>query len=352
MPTILIIIGVLIVFFCLYDFALTTFLASGQGPITAQINHGVFKMYFMLAKRRGRHPIMEYVGIAIIFSILITWVLLLWSGLLLIFSAFPESVLNSQTKASTDIYEKLYYVGFTLSTLGVGDFVAGNDLWRALTALSAFLGLITITISITYLVPVLSNAVQKRSLGIQISALGESPEQIVINSFNGKDFSSISSQLSTLASMINTYTKNQQTYPVLHHMHATNPSENIVLQLTALDEALSIYMLHVPESLRPQHLEFQVCRRAITTYLETVSYMGHSDEAPPVPDLAIIENETGLSLWYTSEKEVKELYGALSKRRGLLYSNLQNDGWKWEDIYNEKYSTQLDVKPTPKKNTT
>ncbi|WPP50160.1 potassium channel family protein [Catalinimonas niigatensis] len=337
--------GVFIVGFCLYDFALTTFLASGQGPLTSTINHLVYSLYFRLAKKQGRHPLMEYVGMGIIFSILITWVLLLWGGLLLIFAAFPDSVLNGQTKAVTDVAEKLYFVGFSLSTLGVGDFVPGDDMWRIVTAFCAFLGLITITISITYLVPVLSNAVQKRTLAMQISAFGESPEQIVINSYNGEDFSDATSQLSNLASMIFTYTQNQLTYPILHHMHATKPSDNIVLQFTTLDEALSIFMLHVPEPLRPQRMALQLARRAITTYLETVTYMGYTEEAPPLPDLSLIEKETGVKLWNTEERETKALYKALSKRRRLIYSNIMSDGWQWKDIQNKKYVNQLDAEP-------
>lgn len=337
--------GVMMVGLCLYDFALTTFLPSGQGPVTSTVNHFVYSLYFKLAGKKGRHPLMEYVGIAIIFSLIITWVFLLWSGLLLVYAAFPESVLHSQTKAATDVFEKLYFVGFSLSTLGIGDLVPGNNLWRAITASSAFLGLITITTSITYLVPLLSNAVQKRSLGMQISALGESPEQIVINSYNGKDFSDVSGQLSMLTSMIYTYIQNQLSYPILHHMHSTKAAENIVLQLTALDEALSVFMFHVPEALRPQRLEIQITRRAITAYLETVRYMEYTEEMPPLPDFSLIEKATGVKLWNTNKEEATTYYQALNKRRKRLYSNVLRDGWQWKDIRSQKYNTDLDIAP-------
>ncbi len=344
----LVALGIFLIASCLYDFATTTFLASGQGSITAFINHNIYQMYFVLAKKDGRNSLLKYVGIAIVFTIIITWVLLLWLGLLLIFAAFPDSVLNGQTKEATDIAEKFYFIGFTLSTLGVGDFVPSNDIWRALTAICAFLGLITITISITYLVPVLSNAVHKRSLAMQISALGESPEKIVINCFNGKDFTDANSQLSNLANMIHTYTQNQLAYPILHHMHAVETSENIVIQFVTLDEAISIFMLHVPEALRPQRIELQLVRRALTTYLEMISYMDCTDEAPPLPDLSLIEEETGVALWNTAHEDTKELYQALSKRRRLLYSNIISDGWQWKDISTEKYDTDLDIEPLSK----
>ncbi|MEK6478266.1 potassium channel family protein [Catalinimonas sp. 4WD22] len=337
----MVILGLTILAACLYDFALTTFLASGQGPITAKINHIVYQIFFNAAGKKATHPLLKYVGIAIIFSIIFVWVSLLWIGLLIIFSAFPDSVLNGQTKEATDVIEKFYFVGFTLSTLGVGDFIPGNDIWRAITAFCAFLGLITITTSITYLVPVLSNAVHKRSLAMQISDLGATPEQIVINSFNGKDFSEISTQLANLTPEIHTYIQNQLAYPVLHHMHANNHSENIVLQFSKLDEALSIFILHVPVELQPQRLELQLTRRALTSYFEAVSYMKFTEKAPPLPDFELIQNKIGNTLEYTANPQEK--YKLLSRRRKLLYSNLISDGWQWDDLYNQEYSTDFDI---------
>jgi len=336
------ILGVMVLGLCLYDFALTTFMPSGQGPVTAFLNHVIFQGLFRLSGRQGRSPVLKYAGMAIIFTILLTWVLLLWTGFTLIFISDAYSVLNGQNKLPADTFEKIYYVGYTIATLGVGDYVAGDDGWRVITAMTAFMGLIIITLSITYLVPVLSNAAQKRTLSRYIESLGATPEDILINSFNGEDFTAIGSQLPTLSNMIFTYVQNHLSYPVLHHMHNIDPAENIVLRLAALDEALNILLFHVPEAQRPPFLEIQVARSALTSYLRTIEYMGQSSENPPLPNWQKIEETTGVSL-NSNTFITQDIYQSLSSRRKLWMSNLTSDGWKWADLYTYQNHHHLDI---------
>jgi len=274
---------------------------------------------------------------------LLTWVILLWLGASLVFISDQYSVLNGRNMLPTDMWEKVYYTGYTLSTLGIGDYVAGNDGWRVLTSATAFVGLITTTMSITFLVPVISNAGQKRTLCRQIQSLGGSPEQIVINSFDGKDFSSIGSHLTAISPMIFTYAQNQLTYPVLHHMHNHKPEENITLKLVSLDEALTIFLLHIPEDKRPNFLDLYMARRAISSYLDTMTYMGTSRQKPPLPDLDYITRETDVDLYNLEEEPMNRFYSKLEKRRRLWKMNLQRDGWQWNDMRTHEDENEYDL---------
>ena len=339
----LVAVGICLVLFILYDFAVTAYIPSGEGPLSEKVNNSVFQLFFFLSGRNGRNSLLNYVGMAIIFALSFTWITFLWTGFVCIFAAFPESILNGQTKAPADLFQKIYHIGYTLSTLGIGDYVPGNDFWRVITALVSFIGLVTITMSITYLVPVISNAIQKRTLSLYIAGLGESPEQIVINSYNGENFQGITGQLSDLSSLIFTYAQNHLAYPILHHMHNTNHSENIVLKLTCLDEALTIMEFHIPEHLRPNRLEVQLVRRALTTYLETVHKIKPSETSPPCAKFNLIEEFTGVSLLNTEGSASEVLYKSLEPRRMLLYGHIQADGWEWKDIRGEKFITPLEV---------
>ncbi|MGB3851811.1 MAG: potassium channel family protein [Tunicatimonas sp.] len=339
----LLVLGILIVGIAVSDFAVTAFVPTGEGKITAFIGRFCFKALMTLAGKEGNHRILNYIGLFCIFLTIFTWTLLLWTGFSCIYISDPNSILVGSDKSPTDVFEKIYHVGYTLSTLGIGDYVPGNNFWRVFTSFVSFVGLVTVTMSITYLVPVISNAIQKRSLSLQISSLGEAPEQIVINGFNGKDFSDLSNILSDLSAGIFLYTQNHVAYPILHHMHSNNPSENVVLKLVALDEALTIFLYHIPEDKRPNLIEVQSVRRAITAYLKTITYMEPTDEAPPRPRFEMIEEFTGLKLKRTQPPHIDELYEALDKRRKLLYADLQMDGWQWADMHGEKYITDLDV---------
>lgn len=335
--------GILIVSIAISDFAITAFVPTGEGKVTAVIGRLCFKALMFLAGKKGNQRILNYIGLFCILLTISTWTVLLWIGFSCIYISDPNSVLVGSSKAPTDTFEKIYHVGYTLSTLGIGDYVPGNNFWRIFTSFVSFIGLVTVTMSITYLVPVISNAIQKRSLSLQISSLGETPEQMVINSYNGKDFSDLSNILSDLSAGIFLYTQNHVAYPILHHMHSNNPSENIVLKLVALDEALTVFLYHVPKQIRPNLLEVQSVRRAITAYLKTITYMDPTDEPPPLPRFEMIEEFTGLQLDCTHGPSCDELYGALAKRRKLLYADLRMDGWQWEDMHGEKYITDLDV---------
>lgn len=337
------VLGLLLIALCLYDFVLTTFLPSGQGPVTALVNHLTFQMLFFLAGKNGRSHLLEYAGLAIILLVLFSWLLMLWLGVLLVFVSDTYSVLNGATKLPADIYEKFYYTGFVLSSLGVGDFVAGSDVWRAVTSLSSFIGLILITMSITFLVPVISNAGQKRTLGRHIKSLGGSPEQIIINSYNGEDFSGIGSHLSTISSMIFTYVQNNLTYPVLHHMHNSNPEENIVLKLASLDEALNILLFHVSEEKRPPFLDLFMARRALTSYLDTMRYLQNEVNIPPRPDMERIKSETDNFMFLEDQNRAEEKYSALEKRRKLWFANLTSDGWCWNDLQSGSNDSELEI---------
>lgn len=337
----LVLLGSFLIVFALYDFMVTAFIPSGEGPLAARVNKGIFQLIFRLAGRDGRKRQLNYVGLAIIFCLSFTWILMIWSGFVCIYAAFPESILQSEPKRPADLIEKIYYVGYTLSTLGIGDFVAGNDFWRLFTAFNSFIGLVTITMAITYLVPVIAGAIQKRSLSLYIAALGESPEQIVINSYDGSDFRSIDSQFSTLAAMILTYAHNLLAYPILYHMHNSEAAENIALKLASLDEAVNIFCHHVPSSVRPGALELQLVRRALTTYLHAIQQDDRTSHAPPPPDFAQIERQTGVRLVGTQGKELHDIYQSLHERRSSLASQLIADGWQWSDIRGRKFQSPL-----------
>jgi hypothetical protein len=126
-------------------------------------------------------------------------------------------------------------------------------------------------------------------------------------------------------------------------MHNINPDENIVLKLTALDEALNIFMLHIPEHMRPSFLDLYITRRALSSYLDTIRYMGTDTEAPPLPRLEEISRESGLEMVNKEQGELKDLYSRLEERRKLWHVNLQSDGWQWDDLRVGDNENELDL---------
>ena len=114
------------------------------------------------------------------------------------------------------LVDRLYFTGFTVFTLGVGDMVPGQGWWQVATVAATGTGLALVTTSITFLVPVASATAQRRHLASTVAALGGSPHDIVREGWNGSDFSGLVQQLVNLPPTIQMSRQQHLAYPVLH----------------------------------------------------------------------------------------------------------------------------------------
>jgi hypothetical protein len=55
--------------------------------------------------------------------------------------------MNVETNSPTTVVNKIFYTGYTLSTLGLGDMEPEGNFWDILTAILSFTGLILISIA-------------------------------------------------------------------------------------------------------------------------------------------------------------------------------------------------------------
>jgi len=161
--------GILLFLLIAADIIKTTLSTRGGGMLTNAVTRSVWSLFFRAAGRQGRSGVLQYAGQFVVLSVLLSWILGLWASLFLLFASHPGSIVDDATKLPADLWETFYYAGFTLSTLGVGDYAAAADGWRVLTSAAAFCGLTFITAAITYIVPVLSAV----SLQNQLSLLGQ-----------------------------------------------------------------------------------------------------------------------------------------------------------------------------------
>jgi hypothetical protein len=72
--------------------------------------------------------VLEIGGAVILVSILINWLLLIWLSASLLFISQPDSLMNVETNSPT-VVNKIFYTGYTLSTLGLGDMEPEGNFW-------------------------------------------------------------------------------------------------------------------------------------------------------------------------------------------------------------------------------
>jgi hypothetical protein len=217
-----------------------------------------------------------------------------------------------------------------------------GSFWEVLTAILALTGLISISIAITYLISVVSAEIQKRRISVYINTLGCSINEILLNYWNGKDFKELDAPFINLTGLIILHAQNHKAYSVLHFFHTSEKNEAFVLNITNLDEVLTILLTNIPEAQRPTGNVLNGLRKAISSYLITLPavFITPAEEIPPLFNFAEVE-KIGIPVIHNQESEVE--HARLSGRRRLLLSLIKDDGWEWEDLQAGAYDHEMSV---------
>lgn len=277
------ILGTAIIIFVGIDLIWTTLTMQGAGPLTERITRplGTF-----LAGRPPRGWLTFARLNAAVIAILVTlvvWMGLMWTGWILVFCGADEAVLDAQDGRPAGLFDRIYFAGFAVITLGVGDYRPGGPLWQVLTVVSSMTGFALVTLSITYLLPIVSAAVQKRALALTIRHLGETPEQFVENGWDGHSFDGLEQHLVSLASLLLEDSQRSLSYPVLEYYRTTEPRSSLAYHLSVLSEALHLLRHGVAEQVRPRWVTLHPLRRAIEEILSNSRLPEDALERDPPP---------------------------------------------------------------------
>ncbi len=324
MATLLIGLGLGLLILTLFDLIKTTLVSSPYGgPLTARVAQGVWSAFVRLSGNR-RNP---FTGPSVLLAMLLTWLLFSWTGWTLLFSALPDAVVEAQSGRLANFPERVYFTGYSLFTLGVGDYRPVGAVWQVATVLCAAQGFVVITLSITYIVPIVSAVTQKRQLAVLISQLGTSPELIVTTAWNGRTFGWLESQLVNLLPLLAELHLQHDAYPVLHYFNDAKRKQAVVAALAALDDALMLLQLAVYEEARPDANVLRSVRQAVGDYLATLAavHVRAAQAPPPLPSLVPLRS-AGIPV--VSEADFLRA-GLEEHRRRLLLALLERDGWSW-----------------------
>ena len=194
---ILTLLGAALLVVVLFDMATTTLTMRGAGPLTSRIMHGMWRGLLSTVPP-GAHRRLAAGGIVIVVTSIMGWVILLWIGWSLVFLGGRGAVIATNSGLPAGFRDIVYFAGFTLFTLGLGDFRPAGSGWQIVTAACAANGLLALTMAVTYLMPVLSAATAKRQLAAGIHCLGSTPDGILELCWNGSHFRGIEESLNDL----------------------------------------------------------------------------------------------------------------------------------------------------------
>ena len=289
---ILFILGIVIIIFTITDIIWTTlWVDGGAGVITDNLSTLIWVI--MLKLSRVSKNLLKLSGPIILIATLINWIILLWVGWTLVFSSNFDSIINTVNN-NTIVWENfIYYAGYSIFTLGSGDYAPSSPFWQILTTIASGSGMLFFTLGASYIISLIGAVIDKRSFASSIMAIGESSEEIVIESWNGENFSNIDLLLMNLSDSLSPLSIKHKAYPLLHYYHTDKKSEAISVAVSIIDNALSIMYYGVEKEVRPNPILLKKFRNCVQDYLDTLknTHIEPSDMPLHLPDLNILRKE-------------------------------------------------------------
>ena len=302
------------------DISWTVLGTHGGGPISGPALSFVWKRVVALHRWRPHHRALSFAGSVLLLQLLALWILLLWLGWFVIFSADSQSLIASQTHAPADTVGRIYFVGYSIATLGNGDFMPSSKLWQLLTSL----------MTITFLLNILPAVVQQRTIASYISDIGGKAPLILSRAWSGERFVALDDHFVQITPLIHLYTEQHLAYPVLHFFHSETERTAITLRLASLFDLVFLLGEGAAPEVRLPPLVIDPLRGA----LRGLSYVASDEfvklrDAASAPQLAILR-DLGIPTIddETYARAVAEHVRARRFFAGLVF----DDGWDWDKV--------------------
>ncbi len=326
--------GALLVTFVFIDALWTTLWSEGgAGPMTDRIGTWLWKGFKKIAGAGGEinHLVLSVAGPVVIVVTVLAWLVLMWSGMLMMFSSHPDAVVVALTKVPGDLTDRIWFVMYVTTTVGNGGYSPNTDFFQVLAGFIGASGMALMTLAITYAFQVLSAVVDKRTFASQVLSLGETTAELV-RTLQHAPPASIAVQLSSMGERLGSVTEQHKSYPILHYFHPVDRHRSTACAVAAIDEAIRIYRTGLSEEdIVVGDSVIQPLRSTIGTYLEEIkeSYLSRSEKRPPKIDVDELRRH-GVDL--THPAEMHEEAEEQGDRRRLLAGLVHFDGWDWDDV--------------------
>lgn len=323
------VLGLVLVGFVLNSAVKTTLTLHSSDFLTHSVNETVWRLALLLHRATGSRRYVRGAGVVCLLSVIGVWTLLYWLGWLLFFLPEPAAVVTADTLTPADFWSRVYFVGYSLITLGVGDYVPGTPVYQMATVLASASGFFLITLSITYLVPVVTSLVDARHLAVQLFLAGDTPARMANTMLREPErFRELARNSPSQVILL---TQRYFAYPVLHYFPSATRDTSIALALVSLDEALSQVLEFGGERSKALEPLLITLRGSMDEHLRFLggSFLSPVDDPPAAPAAGELR-DLDLRL---EDADLTVLFDRLADRRRLLRSMVRHDVREWSDVY-------------------
>ena len=323
------VLGVVLLVVVVVDLLWTTLWADGgAGPVSAHLSNVVWRGLRRVG--RSRSTIVSLAGPIVLAATLVTWVVLLWAGWTFVFAGSEDSLQPGSDGLQVTWPARIYFVAYSMFTMGNGDYLPVGGLWQVVTALTTASGMLLITLAVSYVLSVLGAVAQKRSFAGTVRGFGETGSAIALSGWNGRDLHDLDLPLSSLAADASSLADKHKTYPILHYYHSDTREHASALAVAALDEALTLIRYGTEGEGLYNRAVVENTRSSLGSYLRTLheAFIEPADEPPAHPSLGPLR-EAGIPT--VDDARFTEAVDSLAEHRCKLLGVVRADAWEWPE---------------------
>ena len=329
MPTFMSVLSLVLLLFVLWDAFVTVFSTNGAGPLTTLWTQGIWRGLLAIHHRRSIHRVLAVTGPTMLLTVILIWYFLIGLAWLLLFATAAETVVATSTRVPTDVWQKAYFVGTTISSLGYGDFVPSGLPWTLLANLAALSATVVLTTALSYVLAVLAAAIERKQLAAGIFSIGTDASEFACRAWGGESKNELNDHLLRLSTAIDAHAHKYLSYPILQFFHSSNPCKSPTRALLVFSDALFLMTHGVTPELRPPSSVLHVVGNSISNYAELTNSgwlrTGQVDE--PIPADLTRQTLRDIGLDSVSEAEFQAALEDYLPRRRQLLALCHNDGW-------------------------
>lgn len=323
--------GVLLLGTAVVDMIMTVLRVDRRGGIVTRALASLLWRAFSGGGARRHAGPPSPTGIAITLGLMGTWAVLAVAGWYLLFLSDPDGVVQATTSAPAGAGQRLYFTLYTMSTLGMGDYVPAGLPMQIATGIASAFGFGMATLLITYLTGVVGAVSAKRELARAIWALGHSPQQIVRRSWNGHEFATLDEHLMALLPSLHGVVEQLQANPLIAYFKSSELVTAEVPAVAMLHEAMMIVESSEEEELHLPSLVTEPFHDAMDAFLHALPGASRDPEELDTPPWPRVEGLRAEGIPVRPLQDLVDNDEARFRRR-RLGALLHHQGWAWEDF--------------------
>lgn len=327
-----VVLGCALLLLVVIDVFWTAVSPRGAGPLTAKVGASIWRGAQRLHRRWDAEWLVEMLGPLMVVGVVALWGLFLWLGWSLVFSAQLASI--STEGAPVDTTGRFYFVGYSLLTLGIGDYVPRPGWWQIATILASANGLTVATLGVTYVLNVLEAITDARGMASSFYDLGTTSTEVLSGAWEDDGWGTLPDRLTTAAPTLSRHGEKHQAFPVLHYFHSRQPRNSTVLRIVVLTEAVHLLDGAVAASARPPRSVTRPFLSAIDGYLAMLLDLYRHADLPDESELPGWDLEplarAGIPL--AAPEEIARYLEEVKARRLRLHQLVTSDGWNAKSV--------------------